>query len=532
MSDHAILGASKANRWMNCPGSIRMSEGRIDKPSRYADEGTAAHELAARCLKNGTAEPDLFLGVTIQVDDMIHPIVVDEEMVEAVDVFVSYVRKRMDQGFELIGIEQRFDLAPLNPPGPMFGRADVVLYKPQQPATKFPGGVTLGQPAVMEVPDFKYGAGVRVDPTENEQGMFYAIGAILATEKKPHQIDITIVQPRAPHPDGIIRTWSLTWDELVAFRENLIASAVATQQEDAPLVPGDHCRFCPALAICPAQADAAQAAARNTFAVMAIQDELNVPIPEALDMETLRNIMDVSSMFKAWLSAVAEEVVLRTERGEETGYKMVPKRGQRKWNNEAEAEQVLKAVLGNEAYTRKLLSVTQAEKAAKGSGAKIDPALFSMVSSGVKLAPNDDPRQAIAGIPKPTEVFEPVTVIPAEDIHVEEPIEMLVGEEPAVPAPVYDEQGECKKGIDFGEEKEVPAELRPGAVVFESEFVDADYAPGEEEPDIIVGQLWSVAVPGADEFYVEAPDEAGAKQMAREELKVDRLPNHTRVSLS
>ena len=137
-----------------------------------------------------------------------------------------------------------------------------------------------------------------------------------------------------------------------------------------------------------------------------------------------------------------------------------------------------------------------------------------MVSSGVKLAPNDDPRQAIAGIPKPSEVFESVTVIPAEDIHVEE--------EPAVPEP-----------LDFGEDREVPAELRPGAVVFESEFVDGDYAPGEEAPELVVGQLWSVTVPGADEpFYVEAPDEAGAKAEARVALDVERLPNHTRVSLS
>ncbi len=481
MSDHAILGASKAHRWMNCPGSVRLSEGRVDKGSKYADEGTAAHELAARCLNNGTATPDMFLGVTIQVDDMLNPIVVDEEMVEAVDVFVSYVRRRVDEGFELVAVEQRFDLASLNPPGPMFGRADVVLFKERRPPTKFAGGVTLGQPAIMEVPDFKYGAGVRVDPTENEQGMFYAIGAILATERKADQIDITIVQPRAPHPDGIIRTWSLTWDELVSFRERLIERAEATTEPDAPLVPGEWCRFCPALAICPAQAEAAQDAARNTFEVMAVQSEPSVPIPEALDLETLRNVMEVAGTLRAWLSAVEAEMRDRTERGEDTGFKLVPKRGLRKWNNEAEAEQVLAARLGDEAYQRKLRSVTQAEKALKDAGLdkKEVEHLWSKVSSGTKLAPTDDPRPAVPAIPSAQEVF-------------------------------------------------VPVENRPGAVVFDPpNTVEEDYEPNAQDV-----QLWQVEVPGQPEFFVEAQDEAEAKREARKELSVDRLPNHTVVSLS
>ena len=41
---HSRLGASKAARWMACPGSVAACEGLPDSSSAYADEGTAAHQ--------------------------------------------------------------------------------------------------------------------------------------------------------------------------------------------------------------------------------------------------------------------------------------------------------------------------------------------------------------------------------------------------------------------------------------------------------------------------------------------------------
>ena len=43
---HAVLSASAAHRWMNCPGSISLCQGIPDKGSSYAEEGTLAHSLA------------------------------------------------------------------------------------------------------------------------------------------------------------------------------------------------------------------------------------------------------------------------------------------------------------------------------------------------------------------------------------------------------------------------------------------------------------------------------------------------------
>ena len=51
-SEHAVLSASSANRWLHCPPSVRLSEGYMDKASVFAMEGTSAHELCEYKLRS------------------------------------------------------------------------------------------------------------------------------------------------------------------------------------------------------------------------------------------------------------------------------------------------------------------------------------------------------------------------------------------------------------------------------------------------------------------------------------------------
>ena len=43
--DHALLSASKAELWLNCPGSAMANAQYADEASDYAQEGTIAHEV-------------------------------------------------------------------------------------------------------------------------------------------------------------------------------------------------------------------------------------------------------------------------------------------------------------------------------------------------------------------------------------------------------------------------------------------------------------------------------------------------------
>lgn len=65
---HAELSPSSAARWMTCPGSVAACRGIPDKGSSYADEGTAAHHIAAECLESG-ADASAYIGKTIRVHD-------------------------------------------------------------------------------------------------------------------------------------------------------------------------------------------------------------------------------------------------------------------------------------------------------------------------------------------------------------------------------------------------------------------------------------------------------------------------------
>src|SRR5580765_4761035 len=51
---HSPLGASGAERWMNCPGSVSLlklvSPGVESDEPEYRTHGTAAHQLLAHCL--------------------------------------------------------------------------------------------------------------------------------------------------------------------------------------------------------------------------------------------------------------------------------------------------------------------------------------------------------------------------------------------------------------------------------------------------------------------------------------------------
>ena len=49
---HAVLSASGADRWLNCPGSVALTRDMPDTSSSYAEWGTTCHELGELALRN------------------------------------------------------------------------------------------------------------------------------------------------------------------------------------------------------------------------------------------------------------------------------------------------------------------------------------------------------------------------------------------------------------------------------------------------------------------------------------------------
>lgn len=368
---HSELGASVASRWMNCPGSIQLARNLPPLPtSVFAEEGTAAHALAELSLRKGV-DPSTFIGTTLEGFE------VTDEMADFVRVYVDHCRT-FDEPYVECFIEQRFNLNKLNPPGPMYGTADFVWAHPES--------------GCAGIVDLKYGSGIVVEVKGNKQLRYYALGAALSLPFVPDTFEITIVQPRAQHPDGVIRSETLTMAELVEFGAELMEAARRTQDPDAPLKAGSWCRFCPATGQCPEQRDHALAVAQQEFGVIDAP-----PDPNTLPPEVFAEIYTKLPILRDWIKAVDAVAMAKLERGEPLpGFKLVARRPTRFWKDPSETEQWLKAEgrQTDEIFDLKLKSPAQIEKLV---GKKNLPAdLYEKRSSGYTMAPEHDPRPPIS----------------------------------------------------------------------------------------------------------------------------------------
>lgn len=367
---HSRLSASGSHRWMECSGSVRMEEPFPDETSPHAAEGTAAHELFEAILRNDGQVPDDALYAP-------HAAGYDTgEMVKNLREGVDYVRNQEGAKF----YEERVSLEALDPPCDMFGTVDVAIWN--------------AGTGVLEILDLKYGQGVVVDPVENSQLMYYALGMILRLRVRPEIIRVTVFQPRAGEP--AIRSWEFDWERLKQFKTDLLDRANATLDPEAPLAVGDHCRWCKAKAVCPAQHQFALEVAQVEFDVA--DREPAMPAVEGLTADQIGLILERAKLVEDWLKAVREYAHSAIEAGGEVpGWKLVAGRRSRSWVDEAAAEAWLRQRFKvGEILPRKLVSPAQAEKLVKDRARLEIPEEMILVSDGApKLAPADSPKPAL-----------------------------------------------------------------------------------------------------------------------------------------
>ena len=363
MAKHSKIGASSAHRWLVCPGSVRLSEG-LDKPaSEYALEGTAAHALAELAIKEKKRADDY-------VGHVIEAFTVTDEMADAVQVYLDVLAKEM-AGMDY-DTEVRFDLSHLYPG--LYGTADAVGYREKDKA--------------LLVFDYKHGAGKPVDVENNPQLMYYALGAAYASRNwGPKKIVLTVVQPRCAHAGGQVRSWELRPVDLIEWSFDLVEAAKKTGHEDAALVPGDHCRWCPAAAICPALAKKAQEAAKLEFTPA-------VPY----NPDDLARALTLAPLLKDWVKSVEEFALLEAQQGRcPPGRKLVQTLGNRKWGDEESVKAAAEkyGMDHKDIFTEKLRTVAQLEKVVGKKDFAENFGEYIVREAGVALADADDPRPGV-----------------------------------------------------------------------------------------------------------------------------------------
>jgi len=369
---HASFGASNSKRRMACPGSLKAEERFPDESSPFAELGTAAHELGEHCLENNIEDVALCIGGSFNDH------IVDDNMATAVQTYVNFVRAtEAEEAPALLRLEQRFSLEDLDPPMPMFGTSDCTIY-----------GKETGN---LWIIDYKHGQGVAVDVEDNAQLKYYALGAVLKIGNKApiNQVHTAIVQPRASHRDGSIRTYSYTKDEILDFGTDLIDAAHAALAPDAPLIAGDHCKFCKAAGVCSALRGNALAVAQDEFGVIKSVDDLT---PEEIGA-----YMDKLPLVEEWIKSLRRHAHTMLEAGTSVpGFKLVEKRPTRRWKNQEElldwaASENLE---DEEIFEKKIKSPAQIEKVVGKKNVPSD--LIMSVSTGLSMVPDTDRRPPVA----------------------------------------------------------------------------------------------------------------------------------------
>ncbi len=305
-SDHAFLSCSGAHRWMACPGAPRLEAKFPRSESVYAAEGSTAHNLLETCL---------LLGETEAVNGI--PLVpgANAEMAEHVQTALDWTRAQLAErpGAELF-IERRVDPGKALDREDLWGTADILILDPAR--------------STVLVVDLKYGAGYAVEAKNNVQLTLYGLGATALVQNPVDTVIVAILQPRAIHAAEPIRTATLSRADLDAFSQKVKDAAAATEREDAPLVPGEHCVFCRAAGGCSALADHALSVAREAYRA--------VDLP--MTPERVSYLLGEAPVVRTWLKAL-EDYALRLARAGTPlpGWKLASRRGHRAWIDQEDA---------------------------------------------------------------------------------------------------------------------------------------------------------------------------------------------------
>ena len=424
MTTHAKLSPSKRHRWALCPGSVR-EEAKFpeERTSPAAIDGTHSHTLLEYCIDRSLSDPMDQVGEVFADDDGAFK--VDADRAARVKIAVEYIRERSMGGIFKVVSEQKVD------PEHLLGRKDLSGTVDCQ---------IIGDDWI-EIIDYKDGMGV-VSAEGNVQLEQYAYG-VLAGYKLPinvpypvSRVIMTIIQPKlALKGMPIITSHEVKVSDLLSNLGTIVLQAAATDQPDAPLVPGDsQCKFCKAKGSCAALASNVMKEVGIMFQP-AVINPLDVAQqsadkdPTTMDDAQLRQIMEAAPLMRQLLDGVEKESLRRLKAGQAIpGLKLVHGRGSRAWAlpEDQIAEKLVKMGIPKTAvYETKLVSPAKAEKLTwkKRDGTDmqlserqlktLESEYVSKLAGALTVVPESDGRPAVVTNAAP--MFSAVEAAPAAE---------------------------------------------------------------------------------------------------------------------
>lgn len=411
------FGGSTASRYINCPGSVALCAMLPPQKETFAMiEGSYAHFLAAGSLKHwkrtNTNRKTIHRMNRKEIQkkplspnfegsgfDM-HP---DEEMFDAIEFYFNSILDDMEKcgaAATDLFVEKEFSLTNMTEGGDVEGTADA--------------GFAFGN--TLYIYDFKYGKGKQVHAYENDQGLFYAIGAYLsmdaADRKKITDIQITFIQPRAWLESCIKSVFRTTPEELSKFSKRLRASIKEAKSETPELITGCWCDedYCQAAAYCPAvHKESEEAMQFKVGGQVVLVNENEVGVVGADKLVSLYECLDKLTALKSKVYSAMETRALQGE--EIPGYKLVQGEKNRTYRDKDDALMFLNKMFPKEIFTKKpeIKGIGDIEAQLKKLGATLPVDLVYKPIGEVKLVRGDAKGQAITTIEMPQiaeEIFD------------------------------------------------------------------------------------------------------------------------------
>jgi len=277
--------------------------------------GEASHELGARMIEDYTRGPSCMPADVVIGERASNGVIWDQESYDGARMYADHVRSIMQStGCFVPRIEERVSIARIHPD--CWGTPDCWLFD------KAAG--------VLHLWDYKYGHLI-VEAFENWQSIEYIAGildelGIDGFDAQYIRVQIHIVQPRAPHRLGTIRTWEIAAVDLRPYF-NIAEAFEAEAMSDNPTCnTGPHCRNCSARVPCWGHTV-------DSFAAIAYSGQpYSTPRDSAelgLELRLVNQAIDTLKARKTGLEAQAEATI--RDGGSVPGWAVEPGQTRTRW---------------------------------------------------------------------------------------------------------------------------------------------------------------------------------------------------------
>lgn len=391
-TNHALLSASSAHRWLSCTAAPRFEEQFPAGTSEYAEEGQTAHSVCELYAQKQFT-PMTKRKFNAELKKLATRPYYSDEMLKTAEAYVEYLSSKALSypSAPYVTQEVRVDFSEYVPEG--FGTCDCVMI----------GGDTL------HITDYKHGKGVVVSAVENPQMRLYALGALKMFApvfgESIKKVSMGICQPRISDEAS---EDCLTVEELKAWGESIKPIAEEAYNGPGTFCPGEHCRFCRGKAQCRARANQNTAfedfkdlpiAGKETSELSNLTPEARavIGLPPVLSDAEIADLLVRAESLVQWYKDLQEYATTAILAGKELpGWKVVAGKSNRAFTNVDDAFSKIIEAGYDEAllYERKPITLTGVEKLL--GKAKFEEVLAGFVTKPLgkpTLAPQSDKRE-------------------------------------------------------------------------------------------------------------------------------------------